>query len=276
MTASLSMSIPSRLGPPFLAPHMSGLPTLVAERDRNAAQRSVLGPGSVVVLHVRVTEDLVQDEPRVRASLANAAVRDRVLAVVVSHLGVELTELVVASECSVVVGRLAPRDVARRRDVATDLGLLLGQVGRREQPSGVLVGAADVDQVLDADGLDDLVTKRPNVGVRLLGRVGRGLTARDLIGQLARVELPLLASAVEEPQVLVSVVLEEPIGVGREPVVVAAVEDDGVVVANPALGQQLLQPLLADEVVADAVLEVAVPVDLDRVADVALVVSLGV
>jgi hypothetical protein len=39
--------------------------------------------------------------------------------------------------------------------VARALGLLLREVGRREQPPGVLVRAADVDQVLGADGLDD-------------------------------------------------------------------------------------------------------------------------
>jgi hypothetical protein len=38
MTASRSTSTPSRLGPPLFAPHMSGLPALVAERDGNAAQ----------------------------------------------------------------------------------------------------------------------------------------------------------------------------------------------------------------------------------------------
>ena len=223
-----------------------------------------------------MAEDLVQHEPRVRAALADAAVRDGVLAVVVADLGVELAELVVVAERAVVVGRLAPRHVAGRRDVAGNLSLLLREVRRGEQPTGVLVGAADVDEVLDADGLDDLVTEGPDVAVGLLRAVGGGRAARDVIGQLAGVQLPLLAAAVEETDVVVAVVGEEPVRVGGEPVVVAAVEDDGVVVGDATLREQGLEPLLADEVVADAVLEVLGPVDLDGVANVALVVGLGV
>ena len=58
---------------------------------------------------------------------------------------------------------------------------------------------------------------------------GRSATVVD---QLAGVELPLLAAAVEQLDVVVAVELEVPVGVGGEPVVVAAVEDDGVVVGD--------------------------------------------
>ena len=98
----------------------------------------------------------------------------------------------------------------------------------------------------------------------------------ELVGQLAGVELPLLAAAVEELDVCVAVELEVPVGVGGEPVVVAAVEDDGVVVGDAALGQQGLEALLVDEVAADRVLEVRGPVELDGALDVALVVGGGV
>jgi hypothetical protein len=71
----------------------------------------------------------------------------------------------------------------------------------------------------------------------------------------------------------VAVQLEVPVGVGGEPVVVAAVEDHGVVVADALVGQELLEALLVDEVTADRVLKVLGPVDPDGVADVVLLVG---
>jgi hypothetical protein len=71
----------------------------------------------------------------------------------------------------------------------------------------------------------------------------------------------------------VAVQLEVPVGVGGEPVVVAAVEHDGVVVADALLAHQLLELLLADEVTADLVLELGLPVEADGTLDVAAVVG---
>src|SRR3954453_7549598 len=44
--------------------------------DRHSDHVAPLGPGAVVVLHVALSEQLVQHEPRVRRALADAAVRD--------------------------------------------------------------------------------------------------------------------------------------------------------------------------------------------------------
>src|SRR5919197_1008642 len=89
--------------------HVSGLSGFVAEGNGYADQRTPLGPGTVVVLHVRLAEDLVQHEPGVRRPLADAAVGDGVLAEVDAGVGVQLPQLVVGTEGAVVVGRLAPR-----------------------------------------------------------------------------------------------------------------------------------------------------------------------
>ena len=123
---------------------------------------------------------------------------------------------------------------------------------------------------------DDLVAEGADAQVGL----GRGVAGRrpghGLAAQLAGVELPLLAAAVEQQDVLVAVQLEVPVRVGGEPVVVAAVEHDGVVVADAPLGEQLLELLPVDEVAADRVLQVGLPVQLDRPGDVAAVVRAGV
>src|SRR5205807_4711239 len=97
------------------------------ELDRHADQRAVLGPRSVVVLHVGVAEQLVQGEPGVAGALADPAVRDGRLGLVQAGLLVQLPDLVVGLEGAVLVGRLAPRHVQRCRDVAGALRLLLRQ-----------------------------------------------------------------------------------------------------------------------------------------------------
>src|SRR6202042_2007648 len=66
-------------------------------------------------------------------------------------------------------------------------------------------------------------------------------------GCACRSRPPLRPATVEQLHVLVSVQLEVPVGVGREPVVVAAVEHHGVVVGDAALGQQLLEADLVHE-----------------------------
>jgi hypothetical protein len=62
----------------------------------------------------------------------------------------------------------------------------------------------------------------------------------------------------------VAVVLQIPVGVGREPVVAIAVEDDRVVVGDPARSQQRPEVLGAQEVALDLVLQVGLPVKADR------------
>src|SRR5205807_6618921 len=76
--------------------------------------------------------------------------------------------------------------------------------------------------------------------------------------------------------VAVAVELEVPVRVGGEPVVVAAVEDDGVVVADAARRQERLELLLVDEVPAYRVLQVLLPVQLHGAGKVAAVVGGGV
>jgi hypothetical protein len=74
----------------------------------------------------------------------------------------------------------------------------------------------------------------------------------------------------------VAVQLEVPVRVRGEPVVVAAVEHDGVVVGDSARGQQRLELGLADEVTPDRVLQVGLPVQAHRAPDVVLLVRGGV
>lgn len=73
-----------------------------------------------------------------------------------------------------------------------------------------------------------------------------------------------------------AVELEVPVRVRREPVVVAAVENDGVVIGDALGGQKIGELLLVQEVTTDAVLQVLAPVEADGAFDVAAVVCAGV
>src|SRR6476469_3738438 len=253
------------------APHMSDVLL-----DRDSDERTVFGPGAVVVLDVLVAKQLVQGEPGVAGPLADTAVGDRVLPVVEAGGAIERTQLVVRLERAVFVSRLAPRDVDCGRDVPGPLSLLLREMSRSQEPAGELVRGPHIDQILDADCVDRLVAECTDRGV-LIGRGVRGRRPLDgLLGQLPSVELPLLATAVEQLHVLVPVQLEIPVRVRREPVVVTAIEHHGVVVADTAFAEQLLELFFADEVPADLVLQVGLPVQLHGTGDVTTVIRRSV
>jgi hypothetical protein len=149
-------------------------------------------------------------------------------------------------------------------------------VGRGQEAAGVLVGRAHVDQVVHTDGLHRVVAEGADRQVLLLGGVAGPGPLGNVGGVGAVVELPLLTATVEQLDVAVPVQLEVPVGVGGEPVVVAAVQHDGVVVADALGRQQGLELLLVDEVAADLVLQLGLPIDLDGALDVPTVVGRGV
>ena len=73
-----------------------------------------------------------------------------------------------------------------------------------------------------------------------------------------------------------AVQLEVPVGIRGEPVVVAAVQHDGVVVGDALGGQQRRELFLIQEVAANTVLQVLAPVQPDGAFDMATVVGAGV
>src|SRR5205823_14719092 len=89
---------------------------------------------------------------------------------------------------------------------------------------------------------------------------------------LASFLLPLDASAIYELNLVVPVVLEGPVRVGGEPVVVIAVEDDGGVGRDAAAAQKLRERVLRRDVARYLVLQVTLPVPAESAVDVALLV----
>ena len=122
-----------------------------------------------------------------------------------------------------------------------------------------------------------MVLVGPNLLVgRALEVVLRRRVARSVGRVLPAFLLPLDAAAVDELDLVVAVVLQRPVRVGREPVVVVAVEHDVGLRRDAALAEKLLESFLGRDVASQLVLQVAPPVPSDGAFDVALLVDRGV
>src|SRR5205814_8675691 len=102
----------------------------------------------------------------------------------------------------------------------------------------------------------------------VLGR----LVARLVVGPGTAFGLPLDAAAIDQLHLVVAVVLEGPVGVGGEPVVVVAVKQDGRVGADAAAAEHALERLLRRDVAEGLVLQVLAPVPGHGACDVAALV----
>src|SRR3954470_19885709 len=239
--------------------------------DRHVDEVAPLRPRAVVVAHVALAEELVEDEPRVRRALADAAVGDDRIAAEDALAAVELAQLVSRLEGAVLPDRLRPRDRLRAGDVAAALGALLLVARHRDELARELLRRADVDEHLAvAERVEDGVALGADRVVARLGGERRRRMARRVARRLAALGDPLLARAVHELHVVVAVVLEVPVRVRREPVVAIAVEDDRVVVGDAARAEQLTELLRPEEVALDLVLQVLLPVEADGARDVRL------
>src|SRR5439155_6244271 len=101
--------------------------------DRDVDEVAPLGPRAVVVLDVPVAEQLAEDEPGVRAALADPAVRAHLLVGAHALALVQVPQLVGRLEGAVVAHCLRPRDRPRPGDVTGPRGALLLVPGRRNQ-----------------------------------------------------------------------------------------------------------------------------------------------
>src|SRR5215204_4612365 len=192
-------------------------------------QVTPLGPGAVVVTHALITEEVIQDEPRVGRALSYPAIGYDVVPLAEADLFlVDLLQLIGALEGPILPHGPRPWHVRGTGDMPSPEGALLRVVGHVEQLSPVLAGAPHVDQL--TPGLQvpvHVLLERPYPGVVPLGNgvLGPG-KRRHLLGHLAALRLPLYPSPVHDPHVVVAEEPEHPEGVGRPPVVLVPVEDN--------------------------------------------------
>src|SRR6266568_830109 len=272
---------PRRSPPSAPAPASASVPGRRRPRRNGALDRhphgvAPLDPGAVVVADPLEAEELAQHEPGVAGALADAAVGDHVVTGVEAELAlVQRAELVDALEGAVVVGRLLPGDIARPRDVATADRALLRVVGHVQQLARVLLGRADVHQrQAPADVRQHVVLEGPDAGIVTLDhRVARALALRLLADQRAALLDPLLPAAVQQADVRVPEEGGDPQCVRRPPVEVVPVEHYRVVAGDAPGGHHLGEMLAVHVVADDRVVQIGVPVDLDRTGNVACLVQ---
>ena len=70
--------------------------------------------------------------------------------------------------------------------------------------------------------------------------------------------------------------LEKPKAIGGKPIVVIAVKHDRVIRRDSGAAQEFLERFLADDVAADLILELSLPVEANSARDMARIVGLGI
>ena len=179
----------------------------------------------------------------------------------------------------VLVDGREPGDVGRARYVAAALRTFLRQIGRSEKLAAELRRRSHVDhgrRGLSPGDAEHVVAGGAGAEIGVARCVGGRLDAWHVGRQVAALAHPLDAPAVHDANVGVTVDLELPEGVGGEPVVVVAVDDDRRIRGNAGRSEQALDLLLVQDVAGHRVVQLGRPVPADGAGDVPLVVGLGV
>src|SRR6202521_5286 len=246
--------------------------------DGSADEVAPFGPGAVVVADLVEAEQILQNEPGVRAALADAAVGDDFVLAGDAFGLVEIFQVVVGLEGTVFVGSLRPRDIRGLGNVAGALSGF-GHARRSDDFARELIDGANVDKLTKLSSIEDgkdffLASAEGFVCARNV--IGRRDDVYGILGELALLLEPLLAATVDEADVLVAVKLQLPEGVGGEPVVVVAVEKDAGAVGNAGSAEKFFESGLVNQITADVVLKLGLPIPSDGAGDVSLVVGGGV
>src|SRR5437899_1647191 len=246
--------------------------------DGRTDEVAPFGPRTVVVTNVTVAQEILQDEPGVRTALTDAAVGDDLVLAGNAFRLVELLQVVQGFEGAVFVGSLNPRNVGRAGKVSGTLGGFR-HARRGDDFAGELINGTDVDKLPRFAALhdgEDLLFIGAKRFIAAGYTVGCGLDVHRFLREGALLFQPFLAAAVNQADIPMTVVLQLPEGVGGEPVVVVAIEQDGGVVGNAGRAKKLFESGLVDQIAADVVLELGLPIPADSAGDVALIVGGGV
>ena len=106
----------------------------------------------------------------------------------------------------------------------------------------------------------DVITVGAKIGIHAGGLVVGRRVLRDFGSSGALFGDPFGAAAIHQTNVFVAVILEEPEGVGGEPVVVVAIEDDGSIRRDARFGEQAVEFILGEDVAVDLILQLRFPV----------------
>src|SRR5215467_7626998 len=242
--------------------------------DGSADEVAPLGPGAVIVANLVEAEQILEREPRVRAALTDAAVGDDFARTADALIAIELLQIVEGLESAVLVSGLRPGNIGGLGNMA---GALRGfaHPRRRDDFAGELINGTNVDELaglLAVEDRGDVFLESADGFVGGRNAIGGGGDAGEVLGECALFLEPFLAAAVDEANILVAVELELPERIGREPVVIVTVKNDARVIGDAGIAEKLFESGPVDQIAANAVLELGLPVPSDSARDVALVV----
>ncbi|MNS75704.1 hypothetical protein D3C72_1092320 [compost metagenome] len=199
-------------------------------------------------------------------TFANAAVCDDRFAAVDAGCGVDFFQFIDGFECTVRSNCLAPWHIRCARDVTgTDCQFLY--TCRCKNFAAVFISRADVDQSYIAF----LFSRCDNIAQACAqGRIG--CTDFDIAGgrclghrnQWAIFCFPFLATAIQQFDVLHAVDIKYPCAPCGKPVIGVAIQDDGAVIVDAGVTQQLFKVLLAGDVATDGIDQVGMPFKIYR------------
>src|SRR5215211_2626439 len=239
-------------------------------------QVTPLGPRAVVVTHALITEEVLQDEPRVGRALSYPAISYYVVPLAEADLSlVDLLQLIGALEGPILPHGPRPRHVRGPWDVPSPESALLWVVRHVKELAPVLTGTPHIYHL--ALGLQvplHVLPERPYLGVVPLrnGVVSPG-EGWHILSHFAPLRFPSYPSAVHNLHVVVAEEPEHPEGVGRPPVVLITVEDNRRIGGDAQLCHKVGEVIRVQIITHERIVEVLDPVYLHRVRYVAYVVE---
>src|SRR5215211_7044669 len=239
-------------------------------------QVTLLGPGAVVVTHALITEEIIQDEPRVGRALSYPAIGYDVVPPAEADLSlVDLLQLIGALEGPILPDSPRPRHVSGPRNVPSPESALLWVVGHVKELAPVLTGTPHVDHLSPSLQVPlHVLPERPYFGVvPLRNRVVGPGKGWHILGHFAPLCLPFHPSTVHNLHVVVAEQPEHPECVGRPPVVLVTVEDDRRIGRDAQLCHEVGEVLRVQVITHKRIVEVLDPVYLHRIGNVAYVIE---
>src|SRR5579875_2616888 len=181
--------------------------------DGSAYQIAPFRPGAVVITDTWIAKQAGQDEPGMRGTLTDTAVRDDVVLRLDILAAVDLAQLLSRLERTVGIGGSGPGYVLGSGNMATALRTLLRIVHHMQQLAGIFLRRAHVDQATIGflQSHHDIIAESPYGFIHGLRMISNGRIMRHILAEWTALCLPFRATTIHDLHVSVTIHGEEPV-----------------------------------------------------------------